>query len=144
MYKSNQNNPIISVFDGVRKSPKKLRRIIAVACTAALIGISIPLLATNVGAQDLIYAQTTAELNIRKGTGTDYAVLKVLGNNTTVTVIDNSNSGWLKVRLSDGTTGYCSADYLDIMSFSYSGLVEQLEFEGFTYDQAVYGADKAY
>lgn len=114
MYKSNQNNPIISVFDGVRKSPKKLRRIIAVACTAALIGISIPLLATNVGAQDLIYAQTTAELNLRKGTGTDYAVLKVLGNNTTVTVIDNSNSGWLKVRLSDGTTGYCSADYLDI------------------------------
>jgi hypothetical protein len=30
------------------------------------------------------------------------------------------------------------------MSFSEDGLINQLEFEGFTYDQAVYGADRAY
>ena len=32
-------------------------------------------------------------------------------------------------------------DYLDIMAFSYSGLVEQLEFEGYTHEEAVYAAD---
>lgn len=30
------------------------------------------------------------------------------------------------------------------MSFSRSGLIEQLEYEGFTHDQAVYGVNKAY
>lgn len=32
-------------------------------------------------------------------------------------------------------------DYLSIMPFSYSGLVEQLEFEGYTTSEAIYGAD---
>lgn len=31
--------------------------------------------------------------------------------------------------------------YLDLTAFSYSGLVGQLEFEGFTNAEAVYGAD---
>ena len=31
--------------------------------------------------------------------------------------------------------------YLDVLHFSYSGLVEQLEYEGFTHTEAVYGAD---
>ena len=33
-------------------------------------------------------------------------------------------------------------DYLAFMAFSYSGLVEQLEFEGYTHEEAVYGVDK--
>lgn len=32
-------------------------------------------------------------------------------------------------------------DYLDVMPFSYAGLVDQLEFEGYSYNEAVYGAD---
>lgn len=32
-------------------------------------------------------------------------------------------------------------DYLAIMAFSHSGLIKQLEFEGFTKDEATYGAD---
>lgn len=32
-------------------------------------------------------------------------------------------------------------DYLDILSFSYSGLVDQLEYEGYTHEEAVYAAD---
>jgi len=31
--------------------------------------------------------------------------------------------------------------YLDFSAFSYTGLIEQLEFEGFSHAQAVYGAD---
>ena len=34
-----------------------------------------------------------------------------------------------------------AADYLDFMSFSHEGLVEQLEFEGFTNEDATYGVD---
>lgn len=32
-------------------------------------------------------------------------------------------------------------DYLSIMAFSHSGLIKQLEYEGFTKDEATYGAD---
>ena len=32
--------------------------------------------------------------------------------------------------------------YLDYSSFSRSGLLEQLEYEGFSHSQAVYGAEK--
>lgn len=31
--------------------------------------------------------------------------------------------------------------YLDVMSFSKTGLIEQLEYEGFTHEQAVYGVE---
>ena len=31
--------------------------------------------------------------------------------------------------------------YLDIMAFSYDGLIEQLEFDGYTNEEATYGAD---
>lgn len=34
-----------------------------------------------------------------------------------------------------------AADYLDFTSFSRQGLIEQLEFEGFTPEDATYGAD---
>lgn len=34
--------------------------------------------------------------------------------------------------------------YLDYMAFSRSGLIEQLEYEGYTHDEAVYGVDKVY
>jgi hypothetical protein len=34
-----------------------------------------------------------------------------------------------------------AGDYLDFTSFSRSGLIQQLEFEGFTPDDAAYGVD---
>ncbi|MCK4647328.1 Ltp family lipoprotein [Candidatus Pacearchaeota archaeon] len=33
--------------------------------------------------------------------------------------------------------------YLSIMPFSYSGLIEQLEYEGYTHQEAVYGVDNS-
>ena len=32
-------------------------------------------------------------------------------------------------------------DYLSIMAFSYSGLINQLEYEGYSASEATYGAD---
>lgn len=47
--------------------------------------------------------------------------------------IDNSSIAQINALKS-------AESYLDIMSFSYEGLIEQLEYEGFTHEQAVYGA----
>ena len=33
--------------------------------------------------------------------------------------------------------------YLNFTAFSYTGLIKQLEYEGFTHDEAVYGADNS-
>jgi hypothetical protein len=35
-----------------------------------------------------------------------------------------------------------AGEYLDFMAFSRSGLIDQLEYEGFTTEQATYGVDK--
>lgn len=50
------------------------------------------------------------------------------------------------IASSAGTLGEKNAlqrakDYLDIMAFSYTGLIDQLEFDGFSYSEAVYAAD---
>ena len=37
--------------------------------------------------------------------------------------------------------GEKAKDYLSFMAFSYDGLVDQLEYEKFSYDDAVYGVD---
>ena len=51
---------------------------------------------------------------------------------------DNCGADWYEQAVK------AAKNYLDIMAFSRSGLIEQLEFEGYTHDQAVYGVDKAY
>lgn len=112
---SNETEPV-SVFHKIVKTPGKIRKIVAVAFIAAAIGGMIPTASLSVGAQDAVYANTTACLNLRTGAGTSYSVSKVLDKNVTVTVIDKSLGNWIRVKLSDGTVGYCSADYLDIIT----------------------------
>lgn len=50
-------------------------------------------------------------------------------------VIDNATLG-------EKNAAKKALDYLSIMSFSYSGLVEQLKYEGYSQEEAVYGVDK--
>ena len=63
-------------------------------------------------------AKTTDYLNLRKGAGTSYGVILTIAKGTTVTVLDNSNSNWAKVRTPSGQEGWCSKEYL---TFSSSG-----------------------
>ena len=51
-------------------------------------------------------------VRIRKGPGTSYDIIKELEYNTTVTVLSTKNSAWYQVKLTDGTTGYVSSDYI--------------------------------
>ena len=70
------------------------------------------------GTEETLVAKTTDYLNLRKGAGTSYGVITTLPKGTTVTVVDNSNSEWAKVRTSSGVEGWCSKEYLE---FSESG-----------------------
>ncbi len=49
------------------------------------------------------------------------------------------------IRVSWRNQAYKKAQsYLDLTAFSLEGLIDQLEFDGFTHSQAVYGARRAY
>ncbi len=110
----NRHNIIAKAARKVAETPRKIRKAVAVLCAVAVVGVSTPIITMSVGAQVAVCATTTDYLNLRKGAGTNYSVIKVLNKNTSVTVVDKSNKNWLKVKLSDGTTGYCSSDYLNI------------------------------
>ncbi len=85
-------------------------------CILTVLLTALPLVSLSVSAQTAIMAKTTINLNLRSGAGTNYSIIKVVPSSETVTVTDKSNPDWIKVRLSDGTTGYCSAQYLDILT----------------------------
>ena len=53
---------------------------------------------------------TTTRLNLRRGPGTEYGVIKTLNSEVSVTLLSNSN-GWAKVKVG-AITGFCSAKYL--------------------------------
>ena len=57
-------------------------------------------------------ATTTDYLNLRAGAGTNYPVLLTLAKGVTASVLDDSNSGWVKVRTQSGREGWCSRQYL--------------------------------
>jgi hypothetical protein len=60
-------------------------------------------------------------------------------NNTTQnSITDNKATVGEKMALSS------AKNYLRTMGFSKQGLIDQLEFEGFTNEEATYGAEQAY
>lgn len=54
---------------------------------------------------------TTGSLNVRSGPGTSYNSIKKINKNTKVIILE-SKDGWYKIKLSDGTIGWSSADYI--------------------------------
>lgn len=63
-------------------------------------------------------AKTTDYLNLRQESSLSGKILRVMPKGTTVKVLDNSNSGWVKVQMSSGTQGWCSRQYLIISGTS--------------------------
>ena len=66
-----------------------------------------------------MYVTPDAGLNLRKGAGTSYSVIKTLSKGTAVTVHSSSN-GWSKVSV-NGVEGYVSTSYLSSTKPSTSG-----------------------
>lgn len=96
----------------MRKSWKRAVRALkfsaAIFFSAAVLAASISLAANAAG----VSATTTDFLNLRQGAGTNTRVLETLGDNVTVTVLDNSDSQWAKVQTAGGKVGYCFKQYL--------------------------------
>lgn len=72
----------------------------------------------NSGTTTTATASTMDYLNLREGAGTNFKVVVTLSKGITVTVLDNTNAQWTKVKTADGKQGYCSKQYL---KFSNSG-----------------------
>ena len=66
-----------------------------------------------------MYVTPDAGLNLRKGAGTSYSVIKTLSKGTAVTV-HSSNNGWSNVS-ANGVEGYVSTSYLSSTKPSTSG-----------------------
>ena len=102
------------ISERFKNTKHKVQKSVALLCSAAVIATAVPVVSMmSVGAQSAIYASTTDYLNMRKGAGMGYSVIRVIPKNTSVQVLSTS-SGWLKVRTTDGAEGYCSTDYLNI------------------------------
>ena len=69
---------------------------------------------SNSGSVSTTTAKTTDYLNLRTGPGTSYRVLYTMEEGSTVTVLEDDGSGWVKVRTASGDEGYCSREYLDL------------------------------
>ena len=57
-------------------------------------------------------AVTTTGLNLRTGPGTTYDRIATLDSNTTLTPLDFTSNGWLKVKTPSSQVGYVSTEYL--------------------------------
>ena len=66
-----------------------------------------------------MYVTPDAGLNLRKGAGTSYSVIRTLSKGTAVTVHSSSN-GWSKIS-ANGVEGYVSTSYLSSTKPSTSG-----------------------
>ena len=75
-------------------------------------GVCSGLYLKSVGSQTQSAYYTKTKLNLRKGMGTQHAVLKYMSAGAKVELIQTYGNGWAKVKYS-GTEGYCSANYLE-------------------------------
>lgn len=91
---------------------------VAAICIAAVLSAGNPFAAASAAA---LTAKTTDYLNLRQGAGTNTKVILTLSKNVSVTVIDNSNSQWAKVKTASGKIGYCFKQYLSFSGGSSTG-----------------------
>lgn len=94
---------------------KKSKRIFS--CLLAFL-CSVSMMASSIVAASS--ATATDGVNIRSGPGSSYSVVGVLGKGETATVVDATNSEWIKIKTSSGKEGYCSAEYLKVSGTSSS------------------------
>ncbi|MFH2141425.1 MAG: SH3 domain-containing protein [Bacteroidota bacterium] len=58
-----------------------------------------------------VYLITTSELNLRKGAGTNYDVIKTIKKDSRVKLINKTNNDWCEIEY-DGSIGFVSLKYL--------------------------------
>ena len=64
------------------------------------------------GGTSTSYYVNGSDVRLRKGAGTNYDIITEMVYGTALTVVQKTNTSWWKVKLSDGTVGYCNTDYI--------------------------------
>ncbi len=57
-------------------------------------------------------------VRLRKGPGTNTSIVKEMAYDTSVTITEKTNSQWWKVKLTDGSVGYVSTDFISSRTVS--------------------------
>lgn len=91
---------------------------------------------TNNQAKESETVSTTESTNITTTTKAETTTYTEI--TTTHSIITTSSYSPTMGEKNALNTAY---NYLEYTAFSYNGLIEQLEFEGYTHSEAVYGAD---
>lgn len=88
------------------------------------------------------YSENEYLLRVRDGkTVYNYADTVSVGTASARTSGIDSTASTSSATLGERNALSKARDYLDVMTFSYTGLIDQLEYEGYSYSEAVYGAD---
>ena len=53
-------------------------------------------------------------LNVRSGPGSSYDKIASIKNGDRVTILEDDGSGWYRVDIGGGVTGYVSSDYVSV------------------------------
>ena len=77
--------------------------------------------AGGTGSSQPAAATTTDNLNLRQSASPSAGVLQVLPKGTALTVLDASDSAWVKVQTAGGTQGWCSRQYLSLSGGTQTG-----------------------
>lgn len=64
------------------------------------------------------YYVNGSDVRLRKGAGTNTTILREMAYGTVLTILKKTSSSWWKVKLTDGTIGYVSTDYISSRSTS--------------------------
>lgn len=89
-------------------------KVIASFC-AFMLAASVTVTAIPTAKADTyVMATSTVYLNVRESATTSSGVVTTIDPDTKVTVIGDKDKEWVHVKLSDGRTGYCFAEYLEI------------------------------
>ncbi|MCE7859774.1 MAG: hypothetical protein DYG86_08320 [Chloroflexi bacterium CFX2] len=77
---------------------------------------------------------TTSTLNLRESPNLTAKIISTLSKNDIIPALDESNSNWVKTQKLDGSTGWCSRDYLaQVGTAKRPDSVTQALFSGVTY-----------
>ena len=86
-----------------------LNRNIKLSMCVTTLGLAVS--ATTAFANEEIGTVTASVLNIRSGAGTNHSVITKVNKGNKLTILETAN-GWNKVKLSNGTIGWASGQYI--------------------------------
>ena len=91
--------------------------------------------------------RTVKQSTYKRNCGACNSIMKILGADTLVENLNQIDKDFLKIEEESMTTAQKNAlvtagKYLNYTAFSYTGLIEQLEYEGYSTEDATFAVDR--